>query len=69
MLGNNGKTGCVAIQTVGTAKNEGFSLFFIIISQGICQGILIIGHGRMNGHSGGLIYNNDVFIFINDIER
>ena len=42
MLGNNGKSRSIPVQTVAAPENERLSLRLKIISQSICYGICVI---------------------------
>ena len=69
MLGDYSQPWSITVKSVGTAENKWLSLFFIIIHKCICKWIFIVIQRRMNRHSCRFIYNKQIIILINDIQR
>ena len=68
MFRNDGKTGSVSVQSVTAPENERFVLLLVIPCKSICHRVGVIIHGRVDRHSGGLVNNNDILIFIYNIK-
>ncbi len=53
---------------VPAAEDKRLSLILVVPCQGIGQRIIVVFHGRMDGHSCRLVDHQDVFIFINNVQ-
>ena len=69
MFGDYGQPGGVSIQTVGAAEDKWLSLILVIPHKGVCQRIAVVVKGRVDRHSGRLVYHENVFVFVNNAER
>ena len=67
VLGNQSKTGGVPVQTVDASEDKRAVLLFKIICQSVGKRVVIVVHGRMDRHTGRLIYHHQIFILIKDI--
>ena len=68
VFGNDSQSGGVSVQTIDTAENKGLSLFVIVPGQCICQRIIIIVQGRVDGHVRRLVYHQNVLILIYNVQ-
>ena len=55
MFGKNQGAGGIAVQTVDTAVDKGYSLALVIMGHTISESIFIISHGRMDGSVSGFV--------------
>ena len=69
MFGKNQKTGRIPVQTVDAAVDKGFAFLTEIPGGCIGKGILVVPLRRVNRHVGGLVDDEQIFIFIDDWKR
>ena len=69
VLRNDSQAGCVPVKPVRAPEDKRFALLLIIIHQCIGKGVPVIVQRRVNWHSGRFVDNNDVFIFIYNVQR
>ena len=55
VFGKNQGAGGIAVQTVDTAVDKGYSLALVIMGHTISESIFIISHGRMDGSVSGFV--------------
>ena len=69
MLGYNRKSGGIPVQTINTTEHKGTVLLCKIIGKAVCQGIVIIVHGRVDRHACRLIDHHEILVLVDDIQR
>ena len=69
MLGDDGQSGSIPVQTVRAAENKRLSLLLIVPGKRIGERIVIVVHGRMDRHPGRFVDNENIFVFIDDSKR
>ena len=69
VLCDEGKAGGVPIKAVDAAEDKGNALLLKIPCESVCNCVVIVPHGRMDRHSGGLVDDHEVFILIDNIQR
>ena len=68
MLGNDRKSGGVAIQSVAAAEDKCLSLCLIVPGKCIGQRVGVIVQGRMDGHPRRFIDDDNIFVFVYNIQ-
>ena len=66
---NDRKPGRVPVETVETAEGKRNALLFVIHENRVCECVVIIVHRRMRRHAGGLVYDKDIFVLVEDCKR
>ena len=69
MLGYDGQSGGIPVQTINTAEHKRTVLLCKIIGKAVCQGIVIIVHGRVDRHACRLIDHHEILVLVDDIQR
>lgn len=64
MPGDEGKTGGVPVKAVDAAENKGNTLLVKIPCERIGNCVVVVPHGRVDRHSGGLVDDHEVFILV-----
>lgn len=69
MLCNDSETGGIPVQPVGTPEDKRFSLRLIVIHESIGEGVAVIIERWMYGHPRWFVYDYNILILINNIDR
>ena len=63
------KTRRIAVETIDAPENERDSLLLVIPDNAVAERILRMTDRRMDRQTGGLVHNENIFVFIGDAER
>ena len=63
------RLGRVPVETVETAEGKRNALLFVIHENRVCECVAIIVHRRMRRHAGGLVYDKDIFVLVENRKR